>query len=318
MAATCFGFECPLDKPEADADFGVMIQADSRAAAFLREQWCSGRDPASSGMVKLLDDIEGEQVDPQRSPYGKSRIVLEYDVRSAVPGTRLNTPGFFLSPVQCDSQLHCAGRLLQNPGELADIIASGAGWTPDPAERSHVVRVYHALRSTRSNAVQLRSIGAFPSRAGRSIRLLAFGFDDELGAVDYLQRIGWPGPIPAVSEIVSRLRKRSAFAKLGLAVDICADGIGPLLGISFQQPRSWSVVDVRQWMPLADYLREEQLALPNKLAGMAKYSRTQLLFGRSGTLMLRQGVSHIKVVLGNTGRIDTVKVYLFATLKPYR
>ena len=192
---------------------------------------------------------------------------------------------------------------------MVDAIASAAGWEPDAAERRQAQRVYSAMRPETT----VRAVGVFPSRA-RGLRLAVTGFTTTRDVTEFLERAGWPGSSAAVHATLSPLEERGAFAHMGVHFDLRAHGVGPRLGISlFARKAEW-LKDVRHWTALIDGMREQRLAVAEKLSALAgSSSGAEALFGRSGPFVLLRGIHHIKLSLVEE-RVEQTKAYVFLLL----
>ena len=292
-AARLFGFEFPLHSREPDADLGVLVTAGSRAAAsFANAARREGADPGLTGPASLLAEIDRRN--PCLRAVENDAVVLEYDIGSAGERT-VPTPGLFLA---------FAGRGA-NPQGAVDVLVDSAGWTRCRNERREVERVCAALDERNF----VRSIGVFPSRK-RGIRLLAAGFEGEQSVGAFLERIGWTGSLSLVAATVGRFRERKSFAMVGVNIDVSSRGVGPGLGISLLHPPS---DDAARWAPVMDGLREDGLAVAEKLTAMAEWPGTDLLFGRSGVFLLSRRIGHVKLALSGN-RIEKSKLYALMSL----
>lgn len=302
MAAFPFGFELPLHDTSPRADFGVSLVGESRTAAFYQERKRSGdEDHSTAGLVWLLDETDREE-SLLRRIIGR-KMLLEYDIDLGPQGTHPD-PGIFLYPVE--DELVGDGRRFQDLGAVHDALVSVSGWSPDVAEREQLERVYLALKPD----VRVRAVGVFPSRA-RGVRIAITGFRTARDVVAFLERAGWPGQRSIVDATVSFFEERGAFAYLGVHFDVCANGVGPTMGLSFfAQENEW-LKDIRPWIPVIDGIGEQGYALPEKLSELAAWSTgSTTLFGKSGPFMLVRGIHHIKLAV--TGdRVEQAKGYVF-------
>ena len=302
MAAFPFGFEIPLHHPGPRADFGVSLVGDSRTAAIYQERNRSGEaDPSTAGLAWLLDETDRED-SLLRRVVGR-KMLLEYDV-DASPGRERQDPGIFLYPV--DGVLTGDARQLRELGTVHDALVLASGWSPDAAERRQLERVYQMLNPD----TLIKAVGAFPSRE-RAIRIAATGFRKAPEVVAFLERAGWPGKGAVADDTVSFFEERSAFAYMGVHLDIDANGVGPSLGLSlFPHENEW-LKDIRHWTAIIDVLDEQGYGLSEKLTELADWSTgSTTLFGRSGPFMLVRGIHHIKLVI--TGdRVEQAKGYVF-------
>lgn len=313
IAAFPFGFELPLHEPRPRADLGVSVVGGSQPAAFFEKRGRSeDADPSAAGIAWLLAQTQSEE-SPLRHVIGR-KMMLEYDIDSAKHAMNPD-PGIFLRSAERPIVGDGAGQRLQDLGVVLDALVSAAGWDPDAAERRQVERLYLALEP----GTRIESFGVFPSRE-RAIRLAMTDFRNTYDVMGFLERTGWRGPHSVVSSTVSHFEKLRAFVNVGVHFDVRGIGLGPTLGLSFlakdrmsNDPGYW-VDKPDQWTALFDGLREEDLAVPEKLAELTKWSSgAETLFGASGTFLLMRGLHHVKLVL--TGdRFEQVKAYVFLLL----
>ena len=248
------------------------------------------------------DDYLAATFDQYRR-FHREAWVLEFDIEPMQDGT-CPEPGIFLYPEEW--LLVGDGRRARDLGVVVDAIASAAGWQPDAAERRQAERVYSAMRPETT----VRSVGVFPSRA-RGLRLAITGFTGTRDVTAFLERADWPGSPSVVDSTLSPLEERGAFAYMGVHFDLQAHGVGPRLGISlFARKAEW-LKDVRHWTALIDGMREQRLAVPEKLSAFAgSSSGAEALFGKSGPFLLLRGIHHIKLSLVED-RVEQTKAYVF-------
>ena len=302
MAAFPFGFEIPLHDPDPRADFGVSLVGDSRTAAIYQERSRSGEaDPSAAGLAWLLDETDRED-SLLRRVVGR-KMLLEYDV-DASPERGRQDPGVFLYPV--DGVLTGDGRQLRELGAVHDALVFATGWSPVAAERRQLEQVYRTLNPN----TLIKAAGAFPSRE-RAIRIAATGFTTAPEVVAFLERAGWPGDGAVAGAAVSLFEERSAFAYMGVHLDIDANGVGPSLGLSlFPSENEW-LKDIRHWTAIIDVIGEQGYGLPEKLAELARWSTgSTTLIGRAGPFMLVRGIHHVKLVI-RENRVEQAKGYVF-------
>lgn len=304
VAAQPLGFELPLHAIPPEADFGFGLVGGSRAAAFFEQRGrAPDADPAAAAIARLLAETA-----PDTGPLRRaaSRVMmLEYDVRATPRGVN-PPPGIFLYPTVQAPAGDRTGQRLRDLDVVVGAVLSAAGREPDAAERAHVEQVYSAMGPHACVA----SVGAFPARE-RMLRVAVTGFRKTRDVIGFLERAGWPGPAAPVAAAVSRLEDRGAFAHVAVHFDVRAAGLGPKLGLSFfAAEREW-LKGVRHWTPLIDGIREQRLAVPEKLAALSGWEPgAELLFGKYGALVLTRYVHHVKLVI--TGdRFEEVKAYVF-------
>ena len=304
MAAFPFGFELPLHNPQPVADFGVSVVGGSKSAAFFEEKGrAEAADSSTAGIAWLLGETEPEESALRR--VAGRKMLLEYDI-DLTPDSAPPDPGIFLYP---DKDLLVGGSAshrLQDLGIVVDAVAFATGLDLNAAERRQIEQVYLAMEPDTC----IWGIGAFPSRKG-GIRLAVTGSKKASDVVTFLERIGWPGQRAAVEAIVSPLEERNAFAYMGVHLDMSEDGVGPTLGLSFYAKEGQWLKDVRHWAPLIDGIHEADIAVPEKLAELVKWSSgSESVSGRSGQFLLVRGIHHIKLVLVGD-QVKQVKGYVF-------
>ncbi|MDE0153328.1 MAG: hypothetical protein OXN23_05625 [Gammaproteobacteria bacterium] len=307
MGAFPFGFELLMHESRPGADFGASLVGGSQSAAFFEKRSkTKDADPATAGVAWLLKETEPESA-PLRRIAGR-KMLLEYDV-DQIPSGEFPDPGIFLYPADQVLAGDGSDQRLHELRIVADAVASATNRRLNEAEHRQIDQVFLAMNPNTS----VRAVGAFPSRA-REIRLTATGFRkaDEVG--EFLKRTNWPGQHSAVTSTVSHLEEREAFAYVGIHYDVAENGVGPTLGLSFFAKEGQWLKDVRHWTPLIDSIREEQLAVPEKLSELVAWSSgSEPLSGKSGSFVLVRGIHHIKFTLVDD-RVEQVKAYIFLLL----
>jgi len=309
MAAFPFGFEIPLQDPAPRADFGVTLVGDSRTAALYQARGRSGEaDASTAGLAWLLDETDRED-SLLRRVVGR-KMLMEFDVDPS-PDREHQAPGVFLYPVE--GALTGDRRQVGALGAVHDALAHACGFGPVAAERRQLERVYRLLEP----GTLIKAAGAFPARE-RAIRIAATGFRSAPGVIAFLERVGWPGDAAVAGATVSSFEERSAFAYLGVHLDIDANGVGPSLGLSlFPNDNEW-LKDIRHWAAIIDVIGERSYGLAEKLEELARWSTgSTTLFGRAGPLMLVRGIHHIKLVI-REDRVEQAKGYVFFLMMSVR
>lgn len=316
FASLPFGFELPLSEARADADLGVALVDGSRSAArFEKRVAAASADPTTARVVRFLAEKrrDGSPVARVIGP----KLMLEYDVGTAAAGARQD-PGVFLYPVKGALAGGPAHGSRRNLGVILDAMAMLTGWDLE-AERRQIERVYRALEPDE----RVMSVGAFPSRE-KGIRFSVAGFERAAAVVAFLERIGRSRGLPAIASVLSRLEDRAAFARLTVHLDVRAGAVGPKLGVGVVSRNMDAILDGRYWLDtpsgwsaFADVMREDGLAVADKLSALAEWaSGARLLFGRSGAFVLVRGVHHAKLLVAGD-RIQQVKAYVFLLLCSY-
>lgn len=310
IAAFPFGFELPLHESRPGADFGASVIGGSQTATFRtaesfeKKGKAKDADPSDVGIAWLLSETESED-SPLRRVAGR-KMMLEYDIDLISPGA-YPAPGIFLYPDELVLTGEGSEQKLQDLRIVVDAVASATGLNLKEAERRQVDRVYLAM----SPGVSMRSIGSLASRGEEGIRLATTGFKKTTDIAEFLKRTDWPGQHSTAVSTVSRLEERGAFAYAAAHYDITEDGVGPKLGLSFfAQAREW-IKGAESWLPLIESLREDQLAVPEKLSELVQWpSGSDAFQGKSGQFVLVRGIHHIKLTFVDD-RVDQVKAYIF-------
>lgn len=309
LATAGFGFEMPLHDPEPRADLGLALFGGSRSAEHF-EEWSRSRaaDPSATAVVRLLHEIGRETSDLQR--IAGDKLLLEYDIDPGHVGTPPD-PGIFLYPDDDALPSDPSARQREDLGVLIDAVAKASGREPDARERRRAERVYRAV----PEGTCIGAVGAFPARA-KGLRFAVTGLRTTREATAFLERVGWPGRPQTVAALASDLEDRGAFAHLALHLDIRAEGVGPVLGVSFYASDDQWMRAARPWIPLIDRLREQGLTVPEKSSAlMDSWSGAETAFGRGSMLMIVRGIHHIKLVLADD-RWQQVKAYVFLLVFP--
>lgn len=299
----------PIDDSRPAACLDVSLLGGTRSAAFFEDRGRSGAaDPSAAGIASLLGETGIENSALRR--VAGDRVLVQYDID---PARADEPPGFFLYPVRPTLAGDPSGRRLRDLGVALEAMTAAAGRKPDDAERRHVERAYLALEPD----TRIGAIGVFPSRE-RALRLTVLGFAGVSDVMAFLERAGWSGWRSAAGPVLARLEARGAFERmqLGIRFDIGAADVGPTLELqvfsanTIYDHTGW-FKDKGCWTELIDGLREERLAVPDKLPGLAEWSfGAKTLFGRSGPFLFLQRIHHFAIALTGDG-IGQVDAYVF-------
>ncbi len=310
MGAQPFGFELPLHDRRPRADFGVSLASGNRSGAFFEDQ--ARRDPSdhtAAAVSRLFRSMEA--ADSPLSAIVGRKLMLEYDIGSGSNGDP--RPGMFLRP---NERMIFGGAGQQHDvGVVVDGLVACHNLEPSAAERSSAERVYLA----QPEDTRLDSFGLFPSRA-RSIRLAIMGFAGEREVCSFLREIAWPGNIATVETVLAHFSERSQVVRTGVNVDVRADGVGPVLGLTpivkqryTAASRVW-IDGLTDWQPVLEALRHENRVVSEKVAALVGWvSQPTILFGRTGRFVLLRGIHHIKLVIAGD-RVEQIKAYVYMVL----
>ena len=299
----------PLDGHREGAELCVSVVGGSRSAAFFGTgEQAEDTDSSTAIAASLLAKTGPTDSSLQR--VAGNRVLLEYDFDQA--GHRIK-PRISLYPIRPTLVGDQAEGRLKDLGVALDAVDSAFGRKPDTAERHQVERAYLALDAE----TRIGGIASLPSK-GRGIGLTTLGFVKASEVAAFLERSGWPGdPATAVS-LLSCLEHRRALddVRLGVHFEVGAIGVGPSLELhvfsrnSMYEREGW-FGGKAYWSPLMNGLRQERLAVPEKLSELAKWSSgSRVLFGRSGPFVVLQRIHHFKFVLSED-RLHRVKGHVF-------
>ena len=311
MGAQPFGFELPLHDREPRADFGVSLASGNRSGDFFEERAHGGRRDETAGAIsRLFAQMEAGNA-ALREVVGR-KLMLEYDIGSSQDGDG-SMPGMFLRPNE--RTLFGGAGLDHEVGTVVDALVSCVGWEPLADERRNVQQVYLA----QPDDTRMDSFGVFPSRA-RSIRLAVMGFKT-LGEIRaFLARLHWPGDLSVVEAALTRFNERTGVEKIGLNLDVGAEGLGPTLGLTpivkqryADDPRGW-IDGLTDWQPLLDALRGEEWVVAEKVQALGDWtSKPTTLFAKTGRFIMLSGIHHIKLVVAGD-RLEQAKGYIYMVL----
>ncbi len=308
VAAFPFAFEVPLHDRRPTADLGVSILGGSRTAASIGHE--SGA-PYLAGIAGLLREMDRKESALRRITDWE--VMLAYDIGIKQPGARPD-PAVFLSSI--GRPLSGGGsRRLADIGVLFDSMARAARWESGGAERREVERLYRAL----SPGTRIETVGVFPARDWM-IRVEMNGFRTGREVLAFLERIDWPGERAPIGEALQPLEARGAFRRLGIHLNVRADGFRPELGINLsildERPkhgRYW-LDKAGNWAPLITALGEDGLAVPGKLSALSRWPGARIVSGRFGVFVLVCGIHHFELVPAG-GRFEQVRAYAYMFLR---
>ena len=312
-AAFPFGFEMPLHDRRPRADLGVAILGGTRTAAAIEEtERHESAAPHIAGIACLLREMDRKESALRRITDWEVMLEYEFDVER--PGAKAD-PAILLGSTGCPVSGGGDRRRLADLGVLLDSMARAARWEPSGVERREVERVYGAL----SQDTHIETVGVFPARDW-AIRLEMSGFRTAREVLAFLERAGWPGERPPVAGALRRLEARGAFRRLGIHLDVRADGFGPDLGVNLsilderpQGGRYW-LDKASNWAALIAALGEDGLAVPEKLSALSRWPGARIVSGRFGVFVLVSGIHHFELVSAG-GRFEQVNAYAYMFLR---
>ena len=302
------GFPIGESRPAALLD--VSLVGGTRSAAFFEDRGRSDdAHPWAARIASLLGETGVNDSHLQR--VVGDRLLLQYEIN---PAQRMQPPpGFFLYPVRPTLAGDPSGQRLGDFQVAFNAVTSAMNRDADDTGRRYAERAYLALEPD----TRIGAIGVLPSN-GRLLRLIMLGFTRTRDVMAVLERAGWPGGRSAVASVLERLEARGALSRkqLGVRFDVSAAGLEPTLELQVFSAntiydRTGWFKDKASWTELIDGLREERLAVPEKLSGLAEWSSgAKTLMGRSGPFLLLRRIHHFAIVFTADG-IDQVNAYVF-------
>lgn len=289
-AVSLCGFEMKLDDPAPTADFSVAVNPGPVARHYIAN---SKRASATSTEAWL-----GEYL----SNWSKldDWLMLAYDIVD-VPDGRQAAPAAYL---RSGAALSAGGALFE-----PDWLAATLGVIPGRNEAKPATAKPELRALTRAFAV-LPSTAAVvfaavaPEREPKSIRLVVAELPTSQ-IESFLDRLEWPGSIPAVRRLLSEMRDVSD--RFMIAFDVTANGALPRLGFEMYPNTasagyrvllsSWLTTTQADWERMIDRLVEMELCLPTKAEGLLSWPKRNKLYGDNGAYHLSMGINHVKMVI---------------------
>ncbi|MDE2759864.1 MAG: hypothetical protein OXH90_06135 [Paracoccaceae bacterium] len=311
MGAYPFGFEFPLHKKSAAADFGVTLVAGSSTDNVFYER-TANNDKLADSIVNLFKEMDGED-SSLRDVVGR-KLTLEFDVGSAT-NVISELPGFFLRPNQYRPKVD--DDKIDDVFTIINALFSSVGWKLNQVQRQKLAQIY----SAQPYSTCMDSFGIFPSRPPPyGIRLAIMGFNSPKELKTFLKTIEWPDDISIVDRVAESFLTETNIAHYGVNLDIQEEFIGPNLGVTFgaknrftNDPGYW-LDDTNLWSTFLDTLYREEIVIKEKLAALGGWiSKPEILFGKTGHFLLLRGIHHMKLVISN-GQFSQVKAYVYMIL----
>ena len=218
FATSFFGYECRLGRDRGQADFLLRITPSAGELAALAPFWAEmrGTHAAWARLSRFFEDIATAQ---GRRRTRLDSIWLEFDLGGTDRVMPPPIPSLFLGPKPSASRSESTDDL----DWLLDAAADLWGSSIDPEwARTAARTVEHRPEGSR-----LFQFGMMMSRPAPYFRLCLEGVP-AASVASYLERIGWPGNVGAVDELLTELGPQTSQFALGLD---SADRLGPRLGI---------------------------------------------------------------------------------------
>ncbi len=282
------GFEFRLDDPAPDSDFGVVVAPGSIARHF--------RDAGSSAAATFSEAWLAARLTDQPEP--DTTMMLAYDITGVTQGHRAAPMVYF----SFAAALPFGGNPFV-PEQLADTLGPLLGGSEGDFACAALTRTFSSL----PDGAALVYVGVAPDRAPPSIRLLVA----EIPASrlePFLDRIGWPGSIPAVLRLLSSMREVSE--RFMLMFDITATGALPRIGFEmypkipsmqgthFRALLASGFTTTRaDWSALVGHLVDQGWCLPTKAEALLSWPGQYRLLRDDEVGLLHMGINHVKLVM---------------------
>ena len=293
-AAAFFGFEFRLGDPDPSADLCVPVAWDIAATAALEmpvarrfiQEARSGAclHPSRTALARCISGFG--RADSTLARWAEGAL-LEYDVGAIGP----STPGVYFAlrrePGPSGHDVRDSARR-----DIACTLADACGWPADAAEQNEVERAIDAL----PRGARIAQAGAMPDRAGRAVRLVIRGIDED-AVPDFLARLRWPGPIDSVTGILTDLLAVSA--TFALSLDVTARGLGQRLGLEMCAGKGldWQDTTRADWQPCVARLMEREWCTPSKARGLLAWPGHQKVYSDHAIFLAHQGINHLKITV---------------------
>ena len=303
----------PVDESEPNLILNVSLPGGTQSAShFAKKKESKDSSSAAACTAALLRET-GQNGSPLQGVVG-NRVLLEYPIDPT--RDEQDGPGSLLYPVHAALAGDPSGSKLDDIHLTVDAAASAMNRQLSGSERNLIGNAYMALPPS----VRVGAVGAFPSR-GRMLRIALLGFRNAMEVESVLARVGLTDHRSAVADMLKRLAACGCLSQmqLGIRFDIGAEGVEPSIELQiFSANTIYDSVgwfkDAGCWTQLIRGIGESGLASPQKLAGLdSELNGVQLIFGRTGPLILIRRIHHFTVVL-NRDHIEQVNAYAFVLL----
>ncbi len=312
MGAHPFFFEIPMHSEETAAKLFVALASGTRSATEFLQRTSDDRNfEAVHAVSHLCGQIEAEN-SPLRNIVGR-KMMLKYNTMRDADGSDRLLPGIFLKPDPFPVA-GAAGRA-SDVCLIAGALASAMGRQISNSQLDRVRQIYLASPED----TRIDSFGISPSHT-QTLQFAVLGFKSRQAIRDYLVNAGWSGRLSAVDAIIARFEKHVEIARIGLNIDVSAEGFEPRLGMMLivkqrhaKGPRYW-IDGLTDWDPILSALRLEELAVPCKSEALANWaSKPSKLLANSGYFVQLRGIHHIKLVFDGC-ELTKVNAFLYMAL----
>ena len=153
----------------------------------------------------------------------------------------------------------------------------------------------------------VRNIGTFPEREGAPLRLHAKVNDDE-GAHDALERLGWDGDLAAVRELGNGYPFMTDH--LTLDTDFRGRRLGRKAGVERRRPGGWTEMNPGRWAERLRWAASEGWCDRDQADAWTTLIGSHVVETEAGPTTLNLGINHMKFVFGDGDREPYMKLYV--------
>ena len=299
-------FEFRLGVAEPAADFCVQVRPGQ---ALLEYYIGRGKAAKPDSPAAALGRVFARMTETGADWFNSA--MLEYDIAEVPSGERPD-PGIYLRLETGPGSRRPAPHL-PTPGQLADRIVDAVCWARDEDERRAVEQAFAALPP----GSEVVHIGAMPGRKPRAIRLIVRSVEAE-EVPHLLERVGWPGPVLKVVDVLASMREVSS--RFQMALDVTADGLPPRLGLEMFPPGerrgmdSWLTTGRNTWRPIVERLEAMEWCLPDKGRGLLDFPVLDRIYDEGSVFILHKGINHVKLTIEG----DAVQAKAYTGLRFFR
>ena len=293
--ASLFGFESRLATADATVDFLVGFAASSASRALFDSG--TFEDARASGLLAQpgwapFRAFAAEWADPASQLYAEGDTVwLEFDVASG--GDVLAVPNVFFG--------------LKASGTAQAVAAIGLQCLLGEPRAAVVVQRLARCFDALPPQARIRYVAVMLARQVEGVRVIIYPEHwDQIAP--YLERIGWPGPLDEVVEVLAPYCQQAV--RLGLAVDVGAS-VGPKIGLEcFLDERLHPRPDPR-WPAMLEQLVAAGLCTHDKRDALLSWPGGQRTSQFLWPSVFLRRLNHLKLVYA-PGRPLEAKAYLAA------
>ena len=318
LISTTFGFEVRLRSPRPAADFCVTLKAGSdNASEYLNfppvDEYYGTSETGESSLGNPKRDSQRCQANKALScllaeiardgSFASEAlkvpvIILEYDVVETELGQN-PAPGVFWGLAE-----HVGPEQMEGMVQLLDIVQlQPSGRSVNDSRTATLQRIAEATMPYG----RISQVGTFLGRKTRNFRI-NIKMEDRSGIGECLGDIGWPGNVDRVVDTVSIFDLENL--SFGVSLDVCADGVGPRMGLEVAAKGGWITTRYAHWQPLIEVFVANGWCPEDKAMGLKQWCGFLRLYGPE-MYMLLKGINHFKINFQDEEDL-VAKVYLGA------